>query len=116
MSLSPVSSTRTAPPALWRFAGVFLRTLHMLFGDPTAVAERHTLTGKAHAQMASWLRCAEAMLRRLILIEASVIAKPNSRPLLKPRGVKSIPHVSRRYALRIRLSNKIYPTPPQPAA
>lgn len=85
MNLSPVSSTRTAPPALWRIAGVFLRTLHMLFGDPTAVAERHTLTGKAHAQMASWLRCAEAMLRRLILIEASAIAKPNTRPLLKPR-------------------------------
>jgi hypothetical protein len=35
--------------------------------------------------MASWLRCAEAMLRRLILIEASAIAKPNTRPLLKPR-------------------------------
>ena len=91
MSLSPVSSSRTAPPALWRIAGVFLRTLHALFGDPTAVAERHTLTGKAHAHMASWLRCAEAMLRRLILIEASAIAKPNRRPLLharKPRTPK----------------------------
>ncbi|MEQ1493906.1 MAG: hypothetical protein ABL932_25525, partial [Terricaulis sp.] len=66
-------------------AQAFLATLHMLFGDPTAVATRHTLTGKAHAHMASWLRCAEAMLRRLILIEASAIAKPNTRPLLKPR-------------------------------
>ncbi|MCX7358539.1 MAG: hypothetical protein NT015_10420 [Alphaproteobacteria bacterium] len=62
-----------------------MATLLMLFGDPTAVATRHTLTGKAHAHMASWLRCAEAMLRRLILIEASAIAKPNTRALLKPR-------------------------------
>ncbi|MEQ1820477.1 MAG: hypothetical protein ABL871_17895 [Terricaulis sp.] len=84
------ATVRTAPPALWRVAQAFLATLHMLFGDPTAVATRHTLTGKAHAHMASWLRCAEAMFRRLILIEASAIAKPNTRPLLKPRRSRTL--------------------------
>jgi hypothetical protein len=59
-----------------------LGLLHKLFGDPTAVAARHTLTGTAHAHMASWLRSAEALLRRLILIEASAYPKPNTRPLL----------------------------------
>lgn len=80
---------RTAPRALWRVARAVLHTLHMLFGDPAAVATRHTLTAQAHAHMASWLRCAEAMLRRLLLIEASAIAKPNVRPLLHPRRART---------------------------
>ncbi|MBX3427976.1 MAG: hypothetical protein KF779_00185 [Hyphomonadaceae bacterium] len=67
-----------------------MRTLHVLFGDPAAVAARHTLTGKAHAQMASWLRSAEAMLRRLILIEAAAYPKPNTRPLLRPRRPRKL--------------------------
>ena len=82
MPAAASSQPRTAPLALWRVVQAFLGTLHMLFGDPTAVAARHTLTGAAHALMASWLRCAEAMVRRLLLIEASAIAKPNTRPLL----------------------------------
>lgn len=85
----PSAPIRTAPLALWRVARAFLVTLHMLFGDPAAVATQHTLTGKAHAQMASWLRCAEAMLRRLILIEASAYPKPNTRPLLTPRRART---------------------------
>lgn len=55
----------------------------MLFGAPETVAAQHTLTSKAHAQMASWLRTAEAMLRRLLLIEASAYPRPNTRPLLR---------------------------------
>ena len=86
MSAEPHSSApiRTAPLALWRVAEAFLRTLHMLYGAPENVAARHTLTAKAHAQMASWLRSAEAMLRRLLLIEAAACAKPTARPLLAP--------------------------------
>ncbi len=33
--------------------------------------------------MASWLRCGEAMMRRLLLIEAAAFAKPSTRPLLR---------------------------------
>jgi hypothetical protein len=63
------------PIALWRVAETFLHTLHALFGTPEDVAAEHTLVAKAHKLMASWLRCAEAMLRRLLLIEASAHAE-----------------------------------------
>lgn len=82
---APTDPVRHAPLALWRAAQAFLGVLHMLFGAPETVAAKHTLTGKAHAHMASWLRSAEAMLRRLILIEASAYPKPNTRPLLHTR-------------------------------
>jgi hypothetical protein len=79
---APSSTPRAAPIALWRVAEAFLHTLHGLFGAPEDVAADHTLLRKAHAQLAQWLRCAEAMLRRLLLIEAQAYAKPNTRPLL----------------------------------
>jgi hypothetical protein len=73
--------TRHAPIALWRVAQAFLNTLYALFGAPEDVAAEHTLTAKAHRHMAQWLRCAEALLRRLLAIEASA----------------SIPHISPRF-------------------
>lgn len=82
---APSDPIRHAPLALWRAAQAFLGVLHMLFGAPETVAAKHTLTGKAHAHMATWLRSAEAMLRRLLLIEASAYPKPNTRPLLHAR-------------------------------
>lgn len=51
--------------ALWRVAQAFLHVLHTLFGAPEIVAFRHTLTREAHGVLASWLRCAEAMLRQV---------------------------------------------------
>jgi hypothetical protein len=83
-SLSEAASERHAPLALWRVAQAFLGVLHVLFGDPEDVARRHTLTGKAHKFMAGWLRCAEALMRRLIVLEAASFPKPNTRPLLRP--------------------------------
>lgn len=74
---------KTAPLALWHVAEAFMHMLHALFGDPSQVAFKHTLTLKAHRLMASWLRCGEAMMRRLLLIEAAAYAKPNIRPLLR---------------------------------
>jgi hypothetical protein len=59
-----------------------MHILHALFGDPAHVAARHTLRFEAHKLMASWLRAGEAMMRRLLLIEAAAYAKPNIRPLL----------------------------------
>ncbi len=61
-----------------------MHILHALFGSPAQVAERHTLRFEAHQLMASWLRAGEAMMRRLLLIEASAYAKPSTRPLLRP--------------------------------
>lgn len=73
---SSTASVRTAPLGLWRAAAAFLRTLHVLFGAPGDVAARGLLTPRAHAQIASWLRCAEALMRRLLLIEAAAFPAP----------------------------------------
>lgn len=62
---------RHAPIALWRVAEAFLHLLHNLFGAPEAVAHRHTLTRKTHALMLEWLKAGEAMMRRLLLLEAA---------------------------------------------
>jgi hypothetical protein len=75
---------RTAPLALWRIAQTFLNTLWMLFGGPERVAFQHTHTDKQRAQFLPWLRAGEALMRRLLLIEASAYPKPNTRPLLRP--------------------------------
>lgn len=76
MNAPPATDTppRAAPLALWRVAQAFLNTLYNLFGAPEDVAAKHTLLREAHARMASWLRCAEALLRRLLLIEAAALA------------------------------------------
>lgn len=73
----------TAPIALWRVAAAFMHILHALFGAPEDVAARHTLRFEAHKLMASWLRAGEAMMRRLLIIEAAAYARPNIRPLLR---------------------------------
>ncbi len=99
-------------------AQAFFATLHMLFGDPTAVAARHTLTSKAHAHMASWLRCAEAMVRRLILIEAAAYPKPNTRPLLNARRSRTpkLMHFTAEEPEKWRVSFRIFaPGPREPA-
>jgi hypothetical protein len=83
-SAAAPAPTRTAPLALWRVAQALLSVIYSLFGGPQDIAARHTFTLKEHALIASWLRCAEAMLRRLLLIEAAAYPKPNTRPLLAP--------------------------------
>jgi hypothetical protein len=60
-----------------------------LFGNPEDVAFRHTLTRDAHALMAAWLRAAEMLMRRLVLIEAAAYPKPNIRPLLCEKRVRA---------------------------
>jgi hypothetical protein len=49
-----------------------------LFGAPEAIAAQHTLSRKAHALAFEWLRAGEALLRRLLLIEAAALAPPVS--------------------------------------
>lgn len=81
--MSAIATTRTAPIALWRIAQAFLNILYNLFGSPEDVALRHTLTREPYNLMLSWLRVGEAMMRRLIAIEAAAFPKPNTRPLLR---------------------------------
>ena len=70
MSSAPSIPT-IAPLALWRVARAFICVLHDLFGAPEDVAGRHTLTRAAYQLLLSWLRVGEAMMRRLIAIEAA---------------------------------------------
>lgn len=84
----PPKPIRNAPIALWRVAEAFLHTLHNLFGAPEDVAFRHTLTRAPYRLLLSWIKVGEAMLRRLLLIEAAALPKPNSRALLWPTRKK----------------------------
>jgi hypothetical protein len=86
---SSAPPNRTAPLALWRVAEAFLHILYNLFGAPEDVAFQHTLTREPHARIASWLRVGEAMLRRLLVIEASAYPKPNTPPILWPKRART---------------------------
>lgn len=71
----------TAPPELWRIARWFICTLHDIFGGPDLIAQHHTLSRKAYTLLLSWLRVGEAMMRRLIAIEAAAFpARANTKP------------------------------------
>lgn len=70
----PEPPNRAAPLALWRVAQEFINWLYMLFGAPEKIAAKYTLPRKLHAQMLTWLRAGEALLRKLVLIEAAALA------------------------------------------
>jgi hypothetical protein len=79
---------RNAPIALWRIAQAFITTLFNVFGAPEEIAAQDTLTPKSHRLLCDWLRVGEALLRRLLLIEAAHCAKPNVRPPLRPQRAR----------------------------
>lgn len=83
--MSALAPQLSAPLALWRVAVAFLRTLHMLFGPPEAVASQGLIGISAHNMLSAWLRCAEAMLRRLVLIEAAALPAPAPAKQRPPR-------------------------------
>jgi hypothetical protein len=77
---------RSAPHALWTIAQHFFHVLWTLFGNPEDLARRHTLTKKDYKLALSWLRVAEALMRRLLLIEAAALDLPEQRKAQgKPR-------------------------------
>lgn len=83
MNASPLPhppSTRTAPLVLWRIAGAFMHALYKLFGGPEDVARHGSYAKHNYRRMLAWLRVAEALLRRLLLIEASAIAYAYTPP------------------------------------
>jgi hypothetical protein len=69
---------RAAPLLLWRAAGAFLQTLFNLFGAPEAIAAQDVLSARTRTFLLAWLRAGEALLRRLLLIEAAALAPPAS--------------------------------------
>ncbi|MFT3728745.1 MAG: hypothetical protein QM759_13055 [Terricaulis sp.] len=68
---SPASYNRVAPLDLWRCVGEFLETLIVLFGMPGEIAWALVHTAAERKLLLTWLRAAEAMMRRMLLIEAS---------------------------------------------
>jgi hypothetical protein len=65
---------RHAPLDIWREVRRVLSTLFDLFGEPNHIAARHTLTLKDHQMQSKWLRAVEALMRRMLFIEAALIA------------------------------------------
>lgn len=85
--MSSDADVRHAPIELWRLAGGLLTYFYHLFGDASRIAALHTVTTKSRALMLTWLRAAEAMLRRLLLIEAAAYADESlsAKRARKPR-------------------------------
>jgi hypothetical protein len=72
-SLHPISD---APPpertrALWPSVRFFIETIWALFGGPEVIAALRNMAREDYKLLASWLHKAEALVRKLILIEAS---------------------------------------------
>jgi len=82
--MSEITSSETprrqAPIALWRAAEALITALFNLFGAPEQIAAQHTLTKDTRALLLTWLRAAEAIVRRLIFIEASKLPADGPPP------------------------------------
>jgi hypothetical protein len=79
--------------SLWRGARHLLAWFFTLFGAPEDVAAERVLRAERHKQFAAWLRAGEAIMRRLLLIEAAALPRPNlepPRPRTKRARVKRI--------------------------
>lgn len=79
--MQPASTHRSAPDAFWAIAQAFMLTLHALFGNPEDIAQAGPLTRQAHKLLASWLRVGEALMRRVLILEAAacIIHPPRAK-------------------------------------
>jgi hypothetical protein len=99
-STDPKPVLTIAPVALWRIAATLMQTLYGLFGNPEDVAAQHTFLKREYLLLRTWLRVAEALLRRLLILEAAAFAKP---PPPRPRPARR----------RVRKLRYFYPEKPQ---
>jgi hypothetical protein len=93
MSFAPETHPRAASLDLWRHFRAFLCTIVNIFGDPETLAARHTLLRTEWRLTNTWIKVAEALLRRLLLIEAAAILllpASASRPKKMPRARKLV--------------------------
>ena len=72
-TLHPVSDQ--APPertkAFWLHLRWFIETIWALFGGPESIAALRQITRRDHKVLAGWLRAAETLARKLLVIEAA---------------------------------------------
>jgi hypothetical protein len=85
---SPIT---TAPIELWRIAREYIVSLFNLFGAPEAIAGQ-PLYADTRKLLLQWLRTGEAIMRQLLLIEASALGPLPPPP--PPRSRK--PRIRRR--------------------
>ncbi len=83
IDLPPETGPRRAPIALWRFAGQMIRDIHDLFGAPEHIASTGALSRALYKQMLHWIGAAEALLRRLLLVEARIILAKGGASIAK---------------------------------
>ena len=74
---------------------VLIQTIFALFGDPAHIAWQHTHRKSERTLLLKWLRAGEALMRHLLLIEASHFARANTRPLLHANKLTRRPRVRR---------------------
>jgi hypothetical protein len=96
-SAPPQTPPRHAPIALWQAAHALLTALFNLFGAPEQIAAQGTLTKPARALLLTWLRAAEAIVRRLIFIEAHKLGAREPPPS-RPRGARKVARTRERPA------------------
>lgn len=92
--MSDTAPTRHAPRALWLIAQAFMQALFALFGNPEDIARAPYRQAKAYKQLALWIAGGEALLRRLLMIEAEAL--PDA-PTQKPRTTRR-PHTRAKIA------------------
>ncbi len=88
MSFAPETHPRAASLDLWRHFRAFLCSVLNIFGGPEDIAARHTLTRKEWLHTNTWISAAEALLRRLLLIEAAAIPAQQARPASRTKSAR----------------------------
>lgn len=99
--MSDTPPPRHAPRALWLIAQAFMQALYALFGNPEDIAQAPHRQARAYKQLATWIAAGEALLRRLLMIEA---AATTPAPPRRPRAKR---------AARVRTRIACFPDQPQ---
>ncbi|MBY0566689.1 MAG: hypothetical protein K2P70_05225 [Hyphomonadaceae bacterium] len=113
----PSSAQRFAPIALWRVASGLLITLFNLFGEPQELARQHSMSATDHKLASNWLRCVEALFRKLLLIEAShyekhvTQKKPRQRAKRERREMAFFPESPEAWRVTFRIMERGRPRP-----
>jgi hypothetical protein len=76
--MTAITNDDFSPQGLWRALRHYFEWLLNVIGDGAAVAHMHTLTRKQRDDVLTWLRPVEALLRRLIFLDA--MALPHEAP------------------------------------